>query len=218
MGHEQPILAINDWEVQNALKKLGLTTDIVKSVAEAAAGGRAEASPVDPYGTPGTLSYIYGVREIRLKLLPLGWKESRLGNVESTVNHELGVQLWFQNVDSACNSNPEHYPRAISAKGTVSKNLINYGQQDDIFEFPIKHFEPQNSEFGKAPIVWLICVSVDEELSIKAEVSRPKLFEGNQFEGFHDRIFVVNESINPLPSKNQDKDDGNDFDVYVSKK
>ncbi|MDO9104058.1 MAG: hypothetical protein Q7U57_03765 [Methylovulum sp.] len=197
----------------NALAKIGLNTNIVKSIAMSAAGGRADSLSIDPYGTPGTLSYIHGVRAKRLQLLPKGWRENRLGNVESTVNDELGIQLCFQNVDLACN--PDGFPRAISAKGPVSRNLINSGQTD---LFDTSHGLKKDN-FGSFPAVWLICVSVDDQLSVKAEVSRPMWFEGNQFEGFHERIFVVDESFTPEPRSNRsDDDDDSDFEVYVSKK
>src|SRR5579859_3173222 len=111
-----PVIAKATWEVDQALRELGLTRDIVREIAVAAAGGRAEALAVDPCSTAGTLSYIYGVRTTRLKLLPLGWKEAREGNVEATVNHELGIQLVFQNVHHACGEND---PEAISGKGSA---------------------------------------------------------------------------------------------------
>jgi hypothetical protein len=96
------IVVREEREVRRGLKAVGLTPLIVREVAIAAVSARAEALSVDPNGAPGLLSYIYGVRTIRLQLLPKGWRVDRSGNVEATVNDELGVQLFFQNVDRAC--------------------------------------------------------------------------------------------------------------------
>ena len=71
-------------------------------------------------------AYINGVRAIRMDLLPLGWRLSRTGNVEATVNDKLGIQICFQNVDIACT---EQNPQAISGKGAGSRKLIQNGVQ-----------------------------------------------------------------------------------------
>jgi len=204
-----PVVVTAQWEVDQDLRALGLNREIVREVAFAAAGARAEALEVDPCSTPGTLSYIYGVRTIRLKMLPLGWKKTRDGNVEATVNHELGIQLVFQNVHRVCG---ERDPEAISGKGTASRNQINSGQLD-MFE------KPAEGSLGRYPLVWMICVSSDDN-SVRAEVSCPAAFEGNHFEGFTRRLFVVDESFEPVPNKRQDSDDDGDlhFDIPVTKK
>lgn len=197
-------------QVDQALRDVGLTREIVREVALAAAGGRADALAVDPSGTPGMLSYIRGVRTMRLKLLPLGWKVSREGHVESTVNHKLGIQLCFQNVDRACGDKD---PQAISSKGSASRNLIKSGQMD-LFDTDDKSADG----IGRTPTVWLICVSVNDD-SVRAEVTCPKVFEGDQFEGFVRRLFVVDESIGPKPTRRSDPDEGTlQLDVPVSKK
>lgn len=207
----KPVIVDKVWQVKQELNALGLTADIVKEIALAAAGARAETLPIDPCSAPGTQAYIYGVRAIRLRLLPLGWQISRLGNVESTVNHELGVQICFQNVDQACGIRD---PEAISGKGAASRTLVQSGQTE-LF--------PREEGGGKQMLgsrlkVWLICVSSDEN-HVRAEVSYPKAFEGNQFEGFVKRIFVVNESFGPQPDKwAKPDDDFPNLDVQVTRK
>ena|ERR1700733_2683226 len=205
-----PVMITAPWQVDQMLRDIGLTRAIVREVALAAGGARAEALAVDPSGTPGMLSYIHGVRTTRLKMLPLKWKVAREGHVESTVNHKLDIQLCFQNVDRACS---DREPQAISGKGSSSRELVKSGQMD-LFDAG----EKTAAQSGRAPTVWLICVSAEND-SIRAEVSCPKVFEGNQFEGFVRRLFVVNESIAPKPTLRDDSDDGDlDLDVPVSKK
>lgn len=200
-------------DVDTALSKIGLSRDIVVEVARSAAAARAESLPVDPSGTPGTLSYTHGVRALRLKLLQNGWRVSRQGNVESTVNDDVNVQLLFQNVDVACNLLKK--PRAISRKGAASRELVLSGQYDLFDSYEDEYI---NHIFGKVPTVWLICVSVDG-FSVHAEVSCPKMFGGCQFEGFHQRLFVLSEEIDPTLDIYKDSDDAHeDFDVEISKK
>lgn len=205
-----PVIVRVPRQVDQALRAIGLTREIVRSVALAAAGGRADSLAVDPSGAPGILSYIMGVRTTRLKLLPDGWKESREGHVESTVNHKLSVQICFQNVDQACT---DEDPQAISSKGSASRRLVKSGQMD-FWGTP----DSNTNQVGRVPTVWLICVSVNGE-SVHAEVSCPKIFEGDQFEGFVRRLFVVDESFEPKPTRRDDDDDGEiQLDIPVSKK
>ncbi|AOU97766.1 hypothetical protein BI364_07135 [Acidihalobacter yilgarnensis] len=210
-----PDLAIvrEPQDVDDALKQIGLTRDIVVEVALSAAAARADTLPVDPSLAPGMLSYIFGVRAIRMSLLKSGWRTSRQGNVESTVNDDLGVQLFFQNVDLACKES--HDPQAVSGKGRASRHLVAAGQ-GELFGHPASN--TTISALGCTPTVWVICVSV-EDFSVRAEVSCPKTFQGPQFEEFHQRIFVLDESFEPTPKRLGDNEDGlDDFDVEISKK
>lgn len=210
MATPQPVIISEPWTVSQELRSLGLTVEVVTHIARQAAAARAESLPeVDPCGTPGTFSYIHGVRAVRLRLIPNGWNVSRFGNVESTVNHNLGVQLIFQNVDVACRSCD---PQAISGKGAGSRKLVEYGRQGELFE---RHNTQPTKLIGVMPTVWAICVSTDEK-RLRAEVSCPLVFEGVQFEGFSKRIFVVDEDFDPIMNSELPLDgDSGDDDVEV---
>ena len=200
-------------EVREQLGALGLTPEIVSNVARMVAGAKAEALEIDPANSPGQRAYMMGVRAKRLMLLPLGWRMSRTGGVEATVNDELGIQICYQTVDIACT---QQEPRAISGKGAGSRKLIQDGQGElfarDTPDSPVP--------FGATPKVWVICVSTDFK-RLRAEVSCPDAFEGDQFEGFGTRIFVVDEDFGPNPSGDQKPDDGGDagdFEVRIARK
>ncbi|MDO8271258.1 MAG: hypothetical protein Q7U82_04955 [Gammaproteobacteria bacterium] len=211
MSVSSPVIIRNEEDVQGALQKIGLTREVVEKIAFSAAAARADTLPVDPSNAPGQLSYIYGVRAVRLSLLKEGWRVCRAGNVESTVNDKLGVRLCFQNVDAACN--PFKNPHAISGKGNASRNLVAAGQgelfvnEEGLVGKPV---------IGSNPTVWVICVAVDDA-HIRAEVSCPESFEGAQFENFHQRIFVVDQELTPITQKH-DLEIEEEFDVAVSKK
>lgn len=138
---------------------------------------------------------------------------SRTGNVESTVHDELGIQLVFQNVDVACE---EQDPQAISGKGAGSRKLIESGQQGELFT---RSVVPLHKALGVTPTVWAVCVSVSEK-QLRAEVSCPKVFQGDQYEGFSKRIFVVSEDLDPSVKQDSSDDDYNaeDFEVRIEKK
>ncbi len=213
MTQLNPVIVSEDFQVRQVLHTLGLTQEIITSIARMSAAGKFEALEIDPSSTPGTLAYIKGVRAIRLALLPVGWRLSRIGNVEATVNDKLGIQICFQNVDAACT---DQHPQAISGKGAGSRKLIQNGQ--------IELFDRSAPEavdaIGSVPTVWLVCVSTDSK-KLRAEVSCPEVFEGNQFEGFSKRIFVVDEDLDPTPVNVDQHDNGSgtvEHEVRIAKK
>jgi hypothetical protein len=220
MINPQPVVVSDVSSVRQELSVLGLTPEGVRDIARQAAAAKAEALAVDPCSTPGTLAYIYGVRAIRLQLIPEGWRISRSGNVESTVNDDLGIQLVFQNVDLACDARD---PQAISGKGAGSRKLIEFGKQGELFErlsTPEIQATPVAQALGVVPTVWVLCVSTEGK-HLRAEVSCPDVFEGNQFEGFSKRIFVVDEDFGPNVYENLPLDnDGGDgaVEVRIAKK
>lgn len=213
MLQPKPVVVNEGFQVRQELRALGLTPDIVRSIARKAAAAKAEALEIDPSSTPGTLAYIKGVRAIRMELMPRGWRMSRTGNVESTVNDERGIQICFQNVDVACT---ERHPQAISGKGAGSRKLIHDGQAE-LFD---REAPEAVDAIGSAPTVWVVCVSVDSQ-RLRAEVSCPEAFEGNQFEGFSKRIWVVDEDLAPTPDNLGRPNDGGgpvEHEVRIAKK
>ena len=208
-----PTFINEGYLVHQELRALGLTVEVVTTIARKAAAAKAEALEIDPSSTPGTLAYINGVRAIRMALLPLGWRLSRTGNVEATVNDKLGIQICFQNVDIACS---EQTPQAISGKGSGSRKLIQSGQTE-LFD---RDAPEAVDAFGSTPTVWTVCVSTDSK-RLRAEVSCPEAFEGNQFEGFSKRIWVVDEDLEPALGNFSQHDDGRspvEHEVRIAKK
>jgi hypothetical protein len=209
----QPTVVKDEWEVRQELRALGLSQEAVRNVASAAASAKADTLPIDPVNTPGTQAYIHGIRSIRRQLLREGWRMSRAGNVESTVNDDRAIQICFQNVGQACGDDD---PESISPKGSGARKLVRDGHQAEMFER-----ESANAPmvFGTVPTVWVICVSTSDK-RLRAEVSCPKVFEGDQFAGFSKRIFVVDEDLDPTPDATQDRGDGGsgDHEVRITKK
>lgn len=217
MLQKQPVIVEQSYDVERELGELGLTAGIVRQIAETAAAAKAEALPIDPVTAAGTNAYHAGVRQIRRLLLPKGWKMSRNGNIEATVNHALGIQVLYQNVDIACGPND---PQAISKKGAGARKLVQAGLQGELFQKSSSQNSSDNT--GVKPVVWLVCVSSGESTGIQAEVSCPDMFDGEQFDSFSKRIFVVNDDADSIKIL-QDRDDNNDggvedFNIRIAKK
>jgi len=128
----QPIIISAPVDAEQEISQLGLKLTIAQKIARVASAARASALEIDVAFTPGMLSHIYGNRQLRLELLPLGWRKGRFNNVESVINDELGIQIVFQNVDMACVL--EHSPQAISGKGAGSRQLVQDGLQGELWE------------------------------------------------------------------------------------
>lgn len=208
----KPIVVSDEWEVRQELRTLGLSQEFVKKIAEAVASAKADTLRIDPANASGTQGYHFAIRNIRLMLIPEGWEVSRDENVESTVHHDLGVRLCYQNVYEACAAAD---PASISVKGEGARKLVRdgYHPQFEMFE---RESDPAKSSRGAVPVVWVLCVSTSNK-RLRAEVSCPEEFEGNQFDGFSKRIFVVDEPLAPTPEPIEQVDDPR-YEVRIARK
>lgn len=206
-------------DAEQEMAQFGLTLPVAQKVARAASAGRASALDIDVAFAPGMFSHIYGHRQLRRELLPRGWRLGRQNNVESVVNDELAIQIVFQNVDLACDL--AHSPQAISGKGAGARKLVQDGLQGELWDKPTIGINPGQTvtRYGLAPSVWMFCVS-DDGKRLRAELSKPENFEGNQFGRFSKRIFVLDEEIgdhseNLVVPPSNDDDIGMDVEVEV---
>lgn len=209
-------LVVNQPEdVHAALAKLGLTVEKVLLIAKAAVYARAEYLPgVDPINFPGTRAYQSGIRQLRLLTYLDGWRSCRYRNIELVYNENTGLMLSFQNVDHACQKDD---PKSISARGEATRELVGRGYKVDLFgsAAPMDEAIPQNA----FPVIWYICTAANEK-RLQVEVSRPKPFEGDQFDGFYERIFVEDQDLDNdvVLSAPAEPFDEIDADIVVTKK
>lgn len=218
------VVITESLDVEQEISQLGLKLPIAQKVARAASAARASSLEIDVAFTPGMLAHIHGNRHLRLQLLPLGWRKGRFNNVESVINDDLAIQIIFQNVDIACDLG--HSPQAISGKGSGSRQLVHDGLQAELWEKPVSPSADGNhadSKRGLTPAVWMFCVS-DDGKRLRAEISKPDVFEGDQFKDFSKRIFVVDEEtgVEPdfsvKPAGGDDSDSAFEIEVTVAKK
>jgi hypothetical protein len=215
----QIIVVTDPINAEQEMAQFGLTLPIAQKVARVASAGRASALDIDVAFAPGMFSHIYGHRQLRRELLPRGWRLGRQNNVESVVNDELGIQIVFQNVDMACDLGQS--PQAISGKGAGARKLVQDGLQGELWDKPTigTNSGQSISRYGVTPSVWMFCVS-DDGNRLRAELSKPENFEGNQFGRFSKRIFVLDEesgdrSENLVLPSSDDSNIGVDVEVEV---
>lgn len=177
----------DEWEVEQRLAELGTNKTEMIEIAKKAAAARADSTEDDPRSGGGLLSWIYGTRALRKTFRPKGWKRNSADNIPSVVNKETRIKFIFQNADSAADALRD--PKAISDKKKASERLVAAAQM--FFDFP--ESEREDEEFADIPsTAFYYFVALNENGILTSELSSPRSIEGGQFNGFHERIFIIN--------------------------
>jgi len=207
----------NDPEVHSRLTELGLSKPDLVRIVQEAVSAKNESVPIDPLNAPGTLAYIHGIRAKRQVLLPQGWEIDRTDNIEATYNPITNIKLVYQNADTA--ADPIQEPKAISGKGTAADRMVDQGQQTFLFPDMQKEEEELHAKVNSS--IWFLCVATKDD-DVMAELSCPKSIDCKQFNGFHERIFIVKSgdwnNPNGLGSHDDDSFDVQDFEISISRK
>lgn len=204
-----PVLA-EDYEVVPRLAQLGLRRDLLLDVVRAAVGGRRTSTPYYPLSAGGLLSWIEGTAHIRRVFVPLGWEICRRDNIESIFHPEYGIKVVFQNAERA--GDPLFDPIAVSRKGAGSARAIELGQGELWPELREKEVAEVT-----APTWVLFVFAVGDD--VRAELSFPIAINDDQFDGFHERILLVQkgdwDSTEPFIDEDEPPAE---YDVTVSRK
>jgi len=188
------------------------------AVAHAAVLARNDATLFDPSNAAGQLAYIYGTRAVRGLLVPKGYEVSRQDNVEATYSRDRQLKVIYQNVDWA--SDTTRSPKAISGKGPASGRII---EQSAGFLFPEMEAEAQAALHERLTLeasqTWYFAVSADGD-DVRAELSRPYPIVDAQFNGFAERIFILEPGDwSEFASLDfDDGDSGQHFEINVTRK
>lgn len=205
----------SDIEVNNRLSDFGFTKQDLIDVAVTAVSARFESVELlDPAGTKGTFSYIYGTRALRRKLLSkqADWELNSEGQIAGASSKKLGVKIVFQNTDSACCA--DKTPKAISGKGPAASKQVTEGHTMDMF--PDSYSDLPSTQ-GGLQILWFLCVALHNDEPV-VELYCPEAIENKQFYGVVERIFILRPGeLEPLHDKGE-SDELDDFDVEVTKK
>lgn len=194
-----PLIYKEDWEIDARLPPFEVTRLELIEIARAVAGARADTVDNDPLSAEGQFAYIFGTRSTRALWRRKGWLLHRAENIESVRHPKLDWTVTYQSVDLAASL--LHSPRAISGKGAGADRFID-AAQGELFAGDeaqkISSFKAENAG------AWFYCVSVDGD-DVRAELSRPIRIGGGNFEGFVERIFIIQGgerpkfSVLPLP-------------------
>ncbi|KQS45678.1 MULTISPECIES: hypothetical protein [unclassified Sphingomonas] len=204
-----PVLA-QEYEIVPRLAQLGLRRDLLLDVVGAAVGGRRNATGYHPLSAGGLLSWIEGTGQLRRIFVQRGWEVCRRDNIESIFNPEIGIKVVFQNAERA--GDPLLDPLATSKKGAGSARAIELGQYELWPEEQAKKFVEVTAS------TWVLFVYSDGD-DVRAELSFPKAINGEQFDGFHERILLVEKGDwgAPVPIKD-DGEPSAEYEVSVTRK
>lgn len=197
-------------EVLPRLEQLGLSKVALLDVVRAAVGSRRNATPFHPLSAGGQLSWIEGTAHLRRVFVPQGWEICRRDNIESIFNEVVGIKVVFQNADRA--GDPLRDPIASSKKGAGSARAVELGQYELFPEDKVK----ETAESTAA--AWMLFVYVDGD-DVRAELSCPIAINDEKYDGFHERILLVQKGEWDGPNPLADDDEPlADYEVTVSRK
>lgn len=199
-----PAVIQGDASVELRLRDFGVTTGQLKAVGSVARMYADDASPLMPINAPGTLAYMYGVRELRQQLLDGTWKVDRSCGIEAVVNREANLRIAFQNVDRSCDEIFPPNPR--SAKGSASENLCG----PTLFEYAGVDAGPLTGVRQDGMTTYYLMVGEDGSI----ELSQPIISNGS-YCGFRERIFITSSDNDWAEEINPDTGPVDDFDVPV---
>lgn len=177
------------YSVESRLQPFGVTVEELVAVVEQIVAARNNVVSVDARTAAGTQAYLAGVRHLRLLFLQRGYEIDFTNGVESVVDPFRGTKIIYQSVDQACV--PMFGPKAINGKGPASESQVNRAQGCLFRAEDLPEVAPSDIE-GLNTAVWFLCVSVDGD-DVRAELSLPAIVSGGNFEGFLERIFILND-------------------------
>ena len=193
-----------DVNVASRLSDFGVISEQLLAVATTARTWANDASPLMPVNAPGTLAYIYGVRELRQQLLDGFWTVDRTCGIEAVINRERGMRIAFQNVDRACD--PIFAPNPRSAKGSAAESLCG----PTLFEYSGVDTGPLTGVLQDGVPTYYLMVGEDGSV----ELSHPVISNGS-YAHFHERIFVSAPEDDWIDEINPETGPLSDFDVQV---
>lgn len=172
-----------EQEMTNKLQQFGVSLDDLIKIVRSVVTAHFDAVPNDPCTASGQFKYIYGTRALRDLFCGNGWVSDREHGIESVFNPENGTKVIYQSVDLACNDFRE--PKAISRKGNASQSLIERSMTGYLFSEMEDDYQKKTNA-----TTWFLCVSINNDV-VRAELSLPHSVENNNFGGFIERIYLV---------------------------
>lgn len=195
------------WQKEDAtakLRSMGLDRDKLIRVGAVAIGQANNVTQNFATNAWGSISYHFGLAELRNQFLGPIWKIDRSENIESIVDETNMRKVTFQNVDVAMGKCD---PKPRSPKGAGSERACQ-GNVDLFPDAPI--YAPAATEIYE---VWSLMVDQAGNM----EFSRP-VVQGGTFAICRERILLADADdwLGPRPDGAGDGDIADDFDVEVS--
>lgn len=189
----------SDDDVNSQLARLALSKDaLIKIRDRAIYHFHLRNTLNDASNGAGTNLYLEAIQALREEICLPGnnWEKGSDNNVQTIVNHHLGLQIAFSAVDIACSKIRD--PQAISPRGPAfSRMCVGADLFDNDPEHSLKEFLGDTTT-----LVYMI------DRDGRAELSLPVISNGN-YSDFGPRIFISDGSDFEIPTQ-ADRYDGND--------
>lgn len=196
-------------EVTSRLARFETSRDELLRIVEFSVRARGDATPDDPASAAGWFAYSYGTRGLRNVFLAKGWQLRRTDNIESVYNPTTGDKIVFQNAERAGDLFRD--PIAISRKGPASARAVDLGQGElwpEIRKAEVREITAHH---------WYLFVQADGD-DVRAELSFPRAIENAKFDGFDDRIILLQKGEWQGIDLDEKDDPNLEFDVDVTRK
>ena len=209
------VIRAEPWDRDRRLADLGLDRERLIEVVKDMVAARAGCTINDAKSAPGYSAWNAGVKGLRLQYLrDEGWERETLNGIETIKCSARRIRISVAST-TADTGLPHGTPRNRTRKGPAAGRIIDLNGQTELFP-NVARGKPEESQDGFS--IWYLCV-FDDNLQVRAELSRPTEFEDEHFVAFSERIFILGHGEwDDVEFSSPDLDDGQDFDVPVTRK
>lgn len=171
---------------------LGITAEELREVARQCFRVASNAGPLQPKGSSGTLSWIYGTEALRVLTIPKGWKPTDPSNQPRIVSpdnkHAITVCCGDENT-----GDPYAKPLTRNKRGNRTSRSVYYNvRQMDMF--PVERSDRQRLPLDTTAeqILWMLLFHVDVSNQIvHYELSRPiNMAENGKVDDWNPRFIM----------------------------
>jgi len=183
---------------EEVLHGLGLDIPLLTEAILKGQAKRNEATPNHPANTGGTYFYHETVRAVRDRLVPMGWKRERVGNLELTLSPCRKIALAVSGGDHNTGM-PDKDPCTRNPKGSQTRRVVSHNEHQYTFDFEPDFAVPDEVKSGTHYDyeVWWLLSFLDKALKqIRSELSLPiGMNEMNRISKWRHRVLLPSVSL-----------------------
>lgn len=201
-------------ETRPRFRELGLSEDILRTVAEAAHLAYVSRTDNDPPFIPGTNAWAQAVRRLRECLIKEGWRKDDPGNYSLTISDKHRINIVVASGDNATGQKDSNQPPSTkSIKGIKTELAVRENKyHGDMF----KHLLPENIQLAEKTAryqTWFLLIHVTDEF-VRYELSLPSEIEQGHITEWRERIIMPEISGDP-GEVGDEHDEQEDIDVPI---
>jgi hypothetical protein len=177
----------NDPDVFTRLDLLGLKPTVLEAAVEAGMGAAFACTGYNPPNAAGFYAWSEGVRMLRERLCPLGWKAVNEGNYATVESPDGTMAIAVAAGDAATGTTAT--PATRSTKGPVTRTKIASNQLS--FADIAEGFPPAREQ-SNVQRTWLLLHYFDDDAhEIRLELSLPERLEAGRVTKWRERIVLA---------------------------